>query len=58
MRRFERKPLAWAKLDVNARKAPGDEAELRRLGESYKKRPIHPLIAKLDGTMVARSAIT
>jgi ParB family transcriptional regulator, chromosome partitioning protein len=52
MRRFERKPLAWAKLDVNVRGVPRDQEELRRLGESYKKRPIHPLIAKLDGLMV------
>jgi hypothetical protein len=52
MRTFARKPLSWAKLDTNVRAAPGDQEELRRLGESYKKRSIHPLIAKLDGTMV------
>lgn len=52
MRTFAKKPLTWAKLDTNARKVPGSEEELRLLGKSYKKRPIHPLITKLDGTMV------
>ena len=30
----------------------GTEDELIALGQSYKKRPIHPLIAKQDGTMI------
>jgi hypothetical protein len=52
MRIFEKKPLSWAKLDTNVRAVPVDKTELRRLGESYLKRPIHPLIVMLDGTMV------
>lgn len=52
MRRFEKKPLSFARLTTNARVAAGDEAELRRLAESYKKRPIHPIIVKTDGTIV------
>jgi hypothetical protein len=52
MRTFARKPLSWAKLDTNVRAVPGEQNELRRLGESYKKRPVHPLIAKVNGTMV------
>ena len=51
MRTFVRKPLSWAKTDGNLRVNPGDEAELIRLGRSYKKRAVHPLIARPDGIM-------
>jgi ParB family transcriptional regulator, chromosome partitioning protein len=50
MRKFLRKPLSWAKAPDNVRRSLGTEEELIALGNSYKKRPIHPLIAKLDGT--------
>jgi ParB-like chromosome segregation protein Spo0J len=52
MRTFARKPLSWAKTEGNPRVHPGDEAELLRLGQSYKKRPVHPLIARPDGTVI------
>jgi ParB family transcriptional regulator, chromosome partitioning protein len=52
MRTFSRKPLSWAKTEGNLRVHPGDEAEVIRLGHSYKKRPVHPLIARPDGTMI------
>jgi ParB family chromosome partitioning protein len=52
MRTFAKKPLSWAKLDGNVREVPGDQDDLRRLGQSYKKRPIHPLIAQPDGTVL------
>ena len=52
MRTFARKPLSWAKTQGNLRVHPGDEADLVRLGHSYKKRPVHPLIARPDGTLI------
>jgi len=52
MRTFARKPLSWAKTEGNPRLHPGDEADLVRLGHSYKKRPVHPLIARPDGNMI------
>jgi hypothetical protein len=51
-RQFQKKPLHWAKAPNNVRQNLGTEEELIALGNSYKKRPIHPLIAKQDGTMV------
>ena len=52
MRRFEKRPLSGAKMNGNLRVSPGDEEELKRLARSYKKRPVHPLIARPDGTML------
>ncbi len=52
MRQSARKPLSWAKTEQNIRISTGSEEELRRLAQSYKKRPIHPLIARADGTMI------
>jgi ParB family chromosome partitioning protein len=52
MRRFEKRPLSGAKINGNLRVNPGDEEELKRLARSYKKRPVHPLIARPDGTML------
>lgn len=51
-RQFLKKLLSWAKAPDNVRCHLGAEEELIALGHSYKKRPIHPLIAKLDGTMI------
>jgi ParB-like chromosome segregation protein Spo0J len=39
-------------VNGNLRVHPGDEEELKRLARSYKKRPVHPLIARPDGTML------
>ncbi|HLJ96862.1 MAG TPA: ParB/RepB/Spo0J family partition protein [Gemmataceae bacterium] len=52
MRRFEKRPLSWAKVNGNLRVHPGDEEELKRLARSYKKRPVHPLIVRPDGMML------
>lgn len=52
MRQFLKKPLSWAKAPDNVRRYLGTEEELSALGNSYKKRPIHPLIAKQEGTMI------
>ena len=51
-RQFQKKPLSWAKAPDNVRRNLGTEEELIALGNSYKKRPIHPLIAKFDGTTI------
>src|SRR4029078_2212084 len=40
------------KAPNNVRRSLGTDEELIALGNSYKKRPIHPLIAKLDGTLL------
>ncbi len=52
MRTFARKPLSWAKTEGNLRVNPGDENDLIRLGHSYRKRAVHPLIARPDGTVI------
>jgi hypothetical protein len=54
MRRYQNQthPLTWAKVNGNLRENPGEEEELKRLARSYKKRPVHPLITRPDGTML------
>jgi hypothetical protein len=51
-RQFQKKPLSWAKAPDNVRQSLCTEEELIALGSSYKKRSIHPPIAKQDGTMI------
>lgn len=44
MRQFARASLSRAKAPDNVRHSLGAEEDLRALGHSYKKRPVHPLI--------------
>jgi len=48
----ERRKIGSLRHGRNARKNLGSEAEARALWRSYKKRPIHPLVIKADGTLV------
>jgi hypothetical protein len=45
-------PLCALVLALNLRLNPGDEEEQRRLGASYLKRPIHPIICRTDKTVL------
>jgi hypothetical protein len=45
-------PLCALILAINLRLNPGDKEELRRLGASYRKRPIHPIICRTDKTVL------
>jgi hypothetical protein len=45
-------PLCALVLALNLRLNPGDKEELRRLGASYLKRQIHPIICRTDKTVL------
>jgi len=47
----QRKPLSWFRADPQVRKT-FNESDLRLLGESLKKKQIHPVIAKPDGVLI------
>jgi ParB/RepB/Spo0J family partition protein len=49
---FQVKPLAWFKVNEQARKF-FDEADLRRLGDSMRQRQLQPVLAQPDGTLIA-----
>jgi type IV secretory pathway TraG/TraD family ATPase VirD4 len=53
MPKLETKPLGWFKPDPNQPRKQFDEAELRLLGESLRKKQLQPVLAKTDGTLVA-----
>lgn len=53
MHRLESKPVGWLRPDPNQPRKLFDEAELRLLGESLKKRQLQPILAKPDGTIIA-----
>jgi ParB family transcriptional regulator, chromosome partitioning protein len=52
MPKLETRPLAWFKTANQARKH-FDEAELRLLGESLRRKQLQPVLAKPDGTIIA-----
>jgi hypothetical protein len=52
MRQMMQIPLCALVLALNLRLNPGDQEELRRLGASYLKRPIHPIICRTDKTVL------
>jgi len=51
MTEVQKKPVSWLHADSQVRKA-FEEAELRPLGESLKKKQIQAVIAKPDGTII------
>jgi ParB family transcriptional regulator, chromosome partitioning protein len=46
------KPLSWFKLDPGQPRKTFDDADLRDLGNSLKKKQLQPVLAKPDGTLV------
>lgn len=52
MATLTQKPLSWFKVAPQARRH-FDEAELRSLGESLKVKQLQPVLARLDGTLIA-----
>lgn len=53
MPEITRKPLAWFKVNPQARQNLGSETELKKLGESLRVRQLVPLLAKADGTLAS-----
>lgn len=53
MPKLENKPLDWLKPDPNQPRKHFDEAELRLLGESLRKKQLQPILAQPDGTIIA-----
>ncbi|WP_435008066.1 ParB/RepB/Spo0J family partition protein [Tundrisphaera lichenicola] len=53
MPRMETRPVSWLKPDANQPRKTFDEAELRLLGESLRKRQLQPVLARSDGTIIA-----
>jgi len=51
MPEVQQKPVSWLHADSQVRKS-FDEAELRFLGKSLKRKQIHPVIARPDGTII------
>jgi ParB family chromosome partitioning protein len=51
MQQVTTKPLNWFKTNPQARQHY-DEVELRRLGESLRKRQLQPVFARSDGTII------
>jgi hypothetical protein len=52
MRQMMQFALCSLLLPFNLRQSPGDPEEQRRLGQSYLKRPIHPIICRTDQTVL------
>ena len=53
MAKLETKPLGLLKPDPNQPRKHFDEAGLRLLGESIRKKQLQPILAKPDGTIIA-----
>lgn len=53
MPKLESKPLTWLKPDPKQPRKHFDEAELRLLGESLRKKQLQPVLCQPDGTIVA-----
>ncbi len=53
MAQLATKPVSWLKPDPNQPRRHFDEAELRLLGESLRKRQLQPVLARPDGTIIA-----
>jgi ParB family chromosome partitioning protein len=51
MQQITTKPVNWFRTNPQARQQY-DEAELRRLGESLRKRQLQPVLARTDGTII------
>lgn len=53
MPKLEIKPLTWFKTDPRQPRKHFDEADLRQLGESLRKKQLQPVLCQPDGTIVA-----
>ena len=53
MATLAQKPITWFRTDPNQPRKHFDEADLRLLGESMRKKQLQPVLALPDGTLIA-----